>query len=536
MDQEKQNGLPELENATPPVSDDLEDLLGPELMAILGRPTKTEPVEFLDTPEPEPAPAQPEPPKQEEEEYRFTPPVRRRRRRTSKGTRIFYTVYVALVIVLITTIIAVTVPLRNWLVSYEASQPEQRSQETFQVLFANPDWAVIYDLAEEQGTDFEGKETYVEYMTGKVASAENKALSYQETSAGLSGNRKYYVNLGTERIAAFTMTPKKDSEGNTTDWMLGLVELFFDRTHSVTVQKQPGWTVYINGIALDDSYTVRTVSTVAEKYLPEGTHGFRMEEQFVTGLLKEPTVSAVDARGNAIDLTYDADSNTYLIPGATSIEMTDEERTLALDAAKANALFAIRAITAGTLRDYFDPNSQIYSDLRDTDVWMQSYRSYKFDETVSEVTEFCRYTDSLFTARVKLKLDVTRSNGTVKSLEQDTTYFLTKMPSGKYLVTQITNESLQQTVQQVRLNFVSNGQQLASMFVDTAAASLELPAVTAPEGQVFKGWAQQSVDENGKVTMTIRFIPGVGGQAAVPEDMTLEPMTFYAVFEREEAK
>ncbi len=527
MDQEKLNNP---ENTTPPVSDDWEDLLGPELMAILNRPTEPVSVEFIDTPAEKPPVA--EPPKQEEE-YHFVPPVRRRRKRTPKGTRVFYTVYVALVIVLLTTIFALTIPLNKWLENYEASQPEKRSEEAFQTLFADPDWAVIYDLAEQQQTAFEGKEAYVEYMAAQMASAGDPVLTYRETSAGLSGNRKYYVNLDEKRIASYTMVPKKDSEGNTTDWMLGTVELFFERTHSVTVQKLPDWTVFINGTALDDSYTVRTAATVAEKYLPEGIHGFRMAEQVVTGLLKEPSVSVRDAQGNPVDLEYDEETNTYCLPQSEAPKMTEEERELALDAAKANALFAIRAITAGELRDYFDPNSQIYQDIRDTDVWMQSYNGYKFDESVSTVTEYCRYGDTLFTARVTLKLDVTRTNGTVKSLEQDTTYFFTKMPSGKYLVTQITNESIQNGTEQVRVNFMQDGQQLASVFVDTAAASIELPAVTVPEGKVFKGWAQQSTDENGRITMTVRFVPGVGGQATVPEDMVLEPMTLYAVFEAE---
>ena len=67
-----------------------------------------------------------------------------------------------------------------------------------------------------------------------------------------------------------------------------------------------------------------------------------------------------------------------------------------LDAAKANALYAIRAITAGELRKHFDPDTQIYKDICNTPTFIQSYSSYQFDESVSSVTDFYQFTKDSF--------------------------------------------------------------------------------------------------------------------------------------------
>ncbi len=549
MDQENKNqmeGMPELTHdqpAAPAYDPELDELLGPELLELLGvhRPApEMEPViPEITSPTPdfmepetastlEEAPA--EEPVREPGEYVF--PVRRRPRKDpKKGTTIFYSIYASVVIILIAALFAVTIPLHNWLVKYEASQPTQQCQTVFNEVFAQPDWAIIYDLAEVRSTTFESKDAYVNYMSARVAAAKSPILTYAETSAGLSGDRKYIVKLDGEKVATFTLE-SSDSNGITT-WKLGVVEVFFERAESITVEKLPEHTVYINGVPLDDSYTVRKTETVAEAYLPEGVHGYRLEVQYVDGLLILPQVDVVDEKGNDVTVVYDEATNTYKLQTEAPAEMTEEERQIALKAAEANTLFAIRKISTGDLRKYFDANSQIYQDIIETPMFVQSVSKYEFDDSVTAVSDFCRYSDTLFSARVTMTLNVTRANGTIKPLETNTTYFFTKTGTG-YLVTNITNMPTQERVEQVLLRFEQDGQQVATAFVATNAESVTVPTVSQ-EGMVFRGWAMQSTDEKGNLTMTILFAPDESGLCAVPEDVVLEPMTLYAVFEKEGA-
>ena len=459
-------------------------------------------------------------------------PAASKKRTRFNGTLIFYSIYLAFVVLALCALILLLTPLHNWLVKLEASQPDHQCQQVFNILFANPDWAVLYDLAKVEDTDFEGQDDYVRYMEAKVQQAKNPELTYHETSAGLSGDRKYIVKLDDEKVATFTLYSTVNAATELDEWNLGTVELFFERTESVTVERLPGYTVFVNNIALSDSYTVRNIYTRAEDYLPEGVHGYCLQQQHVTGLLMHPeSVEVIDGNGNNIPLIYDAQSNTYLMDLPEPAEMTQEEKQIVLEAAKANALFAIRAIKTGDLRKYFDPNTKIYEDICNTPTFIQSYASYSFDESAFSVSEFYRYTDSLFSARVTLKLDVVRNNGTVKNLEMNTTYLLTKNAMGTYLVTNITNVELQQQTEQVRLSFEQDGKTVYSMFVDVKAQSITLPQVTVPAGQTFRGWATKTLGENGQVTMTILFTPDENNTAPVPDTLTWEPMTLYAVFE-----
>ena len=68
--------------------------------------------------------------------------------------------------------------------------------------------------------------------------------------------------------------------------------------------------------------------------------------------------------------------------------------------------------------------------------------------------------------------------------------------------------------------------------VNVHESSLTLPSVTAPQGQVLKGWAKQEINDKGQVTMTVVFTPDETGKVFLPENTTLEPMDLYPVFEK----
>lgn len=450
------------------------------------------------------------------------------KKRVSVGTIVFYSLWAVFTALAVFGIFRLMIPLEDWLIRYEASQPGQRCEEVFQELFGQPDWGAIYDLAGVEDTKFEGKNAYTTFMESKVGS---KSLTYAETSAGLSGDHKYVVSLDKEKIATFTLTNTADEDADIPDWVLGTVEVFFNRTVGVSIQKNPDHTVYINGVALDDSNTVRTVTTRAESYLPEGVHGFRMEEQYLDGLLIQPEITVLDSLGNPVPMIQDAETGTYVPEDWGIREITEEEKALAIAAAKADALYSIRAIRQADLRNYFDANSQVYTDIISTGAFIQSYQGYTFDEAT--VTDYYRYNGDLFSANVSLNMHVTRKNGSIKTFSLQKTYFFTLQDTGNYLVTQYTNVPIQETLVSVRLRFVQDDKVLESVFVSTTDTMLTPPEVTVPQGKTFTGWAVKADDGNGKITMTVCFIPDETGKVPLHSHQPLEPMTLYAVFANE---
>ena len=468
-----------------------------------------------------------------------TLPPRRRDRKSEreqkilKHTRLFYRIYFISIAVLLCALLILMIPLRNWLKQFESTQPDQYSQHIYDTYFAQPDWGKIYDTAQIGDTEFEDRDDFVRYMQSKISASPDKQLSYYQTSTGLSKDHKYIVQLGNEKIATFTLNGNVNSSTKMTDWTMSSLQLSIARDQSVSIQRLPGQTVLINGKEVSDNYIVRNIYTKAEEYLPEGVHGHQLQELYIDGLMVTPNVQVLDASGNTVPTVFNAETNSYTLDVPVAV-MTDAERDIVLGAAKANALFAIRAIGTGELSKHFDSATQIYKDLCSTPTFIQSFASYAFDESVTTVSDFYRYSDDLFSARVTLQLDITRKNGTVKSLEMNTTYIFTKNDSGAFKVTNITNVNLQEQLEQIRLTFDCDGTVLDSMLVDTTATTITPPLPTVPEGQEFLGWANREVDSNGQITMNILFVPNETGTAQVLTDLK-EPMTLYAVFGEEGA-
>lgn len=454
-------------------------------------------------------------------------PVKTKKR--NWGSIIFYSLYGIFVVAAIAGILYLMNPLQDWLVKYQASQPETKCQEVFDQYFADPDWAQLYTLVGVEDTVFEDKAAYAAYMEEKVGNAQ---LICMETSAGLSGNHKYVIRLGEEKIATFLLTPEEEGEDRITTWDLGTMELFFHRQGSVTVEKSAGETVYINGVALDDSYTVKKTHTMAESYLPEGLHGFQRQMQTVTGLLTDPVITVKDAAGNDVAITMN--ENGIYETAVAPMEISDSEYNAAVSAAKAYALYVIRAVGQSELRKHFDTSSPIYKDICETLSFMQDYLGYAFDESATSVTEFYRYSDSFFSCRIELNLNVTRTNNTIKTYESSTNYFFQKQSDGSYKAVNITNVPICDLSEQVRLTFMNDGQVLSSEFVDVNAQTITLPAVDAPEGQQLRGWAKNDVNEKGQSVLTIVFTPSEDGTVTLTDDSDLEAMTLYPVFEKKD--
>ncbi len=334
-------------------------------------------------------------------------------------------------------------PLKTLLTQYETSQPQYVAAQIYDTLFADPDWALLYDMAGIQATEFEGRSHYVAYMKDKVG---KQKLDCVEIPAGLSGEKHYSIRLGGEQVATFTMVPVDDGVSTFDRWTFGKVEVFFTRQESVTVTMMPGCTVYINGRPLDDSYTTLRVTTAVEEYLPEGLHGYRYVEQSIGGLLVQPEVVVLDEYNNPVPLTRDPVTGAYTAPIVNTVPMTWGESELIWETAEAQALFSIGAISVTQLREYFAPNSQAYKALTDAEPLAANWESYAIDESATVVTDFYRYSDELFSVWVEIKLDVTDKKGNVTSYTAASTLFFSPHTMGDYMATELYPVNLQEPV------------------------------------------------------------------------------------------
>ena len=415
--------------------------------------------------------------------------------------------------------IAVSLAAIKW---STASDSAQHSAPTgpdadgiFAELFAQPDWEELYKLAQMQDTPFEGCRAFSAFMAEQTA---NKALSYKEYKAEKEDIRRYVVYCGEEKIAAWTLSAKNQ-------WQLENLEFYIHRQNGVSVLVDQETTVYLNGVALDNAYTVETVQTKAEGYLPDDIHGFRSKLQRLDGLLMPPAVTAKDKDGYEIALVYDDQTCTYRQEIAKPF-MTEQQESFIRSAAIADARFAIDEINATELAAYFDEKSDLYQMIVKCPHNIQTYIKSVIDESKIEVSSFRQYTDTLFSARVKLTQKITRTYGTIKTYQLDKTYFFTLNEEGEYRVFMSTNEDAAKEEKVVRLDFIQEECVKAQM----VSADEKYVNVPQLDSENFAGWAIRTKLDNGDEVLTVRILPDgtVLGE--------LEPMELYPAYHTDEDK
>lgn len=448
-------------------------------------------------------------------------------KKSKTGTLAFYTCYLLFIALFFGGVLLGMNWLNGWLVDFEAAQPTVKSQEVFDDLFKNPDWAFLYEKAGISNTAYEGEEEYVTYMTQKVGST---PLDYVQTSAGLSGDMKYIVRADGEKIATFTLENKAPGKTDIPDWVLGKVELYFARQQGYKIQKLDGHTAYVNGVALDDSFTIQIASTKAEQFLPVGVSGVRTCIQEINGLMAVPTVTIFTQTGEEVPVAYDEASGTF-IEQTKEIAMPDEERTLVLEALKARAEYMINASGSRTkVAKYYDGSSTVYKEIQSmgSELWMNADNGHQFIEET--VDSYAKYNDELFSAHGMVKMHVICKDNTTKDYIVDQTVFF-RLKNGKWVCYEATNEDVNVPVGQVRLTFKNGDEELLTQFYKTNETSIITPVVAVPDGKVFSGWATMNYDATGKQQITIVFTPDETGLVTLNPGTNLEPMTLYAFFE-----
>lgn len=417
--------------------------------------------------------------------------------------------------------------IHGWLTRYELAQPSTKSEAVFRRLFAAPDWGTLYDLAQDHSN--EDRETFVTRMESVVGNAE---LTYMETSTGLSEDKKYIVRLGKEKIASFTLVNHNQGTAQTDipDWELGTVTfLLKQQTRSYFVQKTDGHAVYVNGVSLDDSTTIEIHVPRAESYLPVGVSGVRTCIREITGLTAAPDVKILDGNGNAVEVTYDEASRTFT-ERTKANAIGEQEREVALNTLKTYALYMMKQASRADIAKYFLKDSDAYRAITDTELGFVQ-EAAGFDFTNETVSDFCRYSDTLFSARVSVTLNQHRKDGTVKESAIEQSLFFEKQPSGSWLCYAMTAENVAKERTLVRLTFRNGDAILQSDFFDADALQIQCPVVTVPAGKQFSGWITETENEAGETVKTLVLQPDETGKASLPAGNKLEPMTLLPLFE-----
>ena len=444
------------------------------------------------------------------------------------GGVIFYTFYFMFILLFFVAAYFGLDWLHGWLSDYEAAQPTVKSQEIFDQLFGDPDWGQLYEMAGIEDTEYEGKEEFITYMENKVGDQE---LNFMVTSSGLATDqKKYIVKLGDEKLGTFTLKGETAAITDIPEWNYHSMELFYEREESYRIRMMNGQTAYVNGVALDENFTIQIASTKAESsgLLPIGAAGTKVYTQEITGLMAQPTVTIKNDDGSESVVTYDPDTRTFATETVSTV-MSDEEKEVALNAIKTYAKYQIKEASTAAVSKYFDAYGDAYKSIMETVLaWTKGNAGYSFAN--DSLTGYARYSENMFSVYATTEMTINLTDGGTQVKDINATLLFQKQ-NGSWKVTRMTNADISEPVGEVRLTFKNGTEVLESRFVDNNSKELQTPLVSAPEGQVFVGWMAEMPNEAGEMEWSLIFTPEENGHVEIPYGTTLEPMTLYAYFE-----
>lgn len=443
---------------------------------------------------------------------------RKQRRGFRVGTLIFYTAYIMLIVFFVMGMRVKLNDLEQQLKDYESAQPEPCSRLVFEELFGAPDWESLYALAEIPDTVFDGKEAYAAYMEALVG---DQILTYREEPQEAEDLRIYQVFAGDRYIGSFRL--KSAPTQTSIAWSFDSLSLIREYNESVRIRKLSTHTVYVNGVPLDDSYTIRTISVCDDAYLPRGVYNVWLHTQQVTGLMLQPEITAVDKTGAAVEVTYDPATDTY-ITSDSILTSTPEEEQAALDALKAFVRYKINRYNPLDISDRFDTQSKFFLESEE-DLWESSNLEPEFAN--EQVIGFYRCSKNVFCIWVELDAYAHRLNGTLKEYAMVKSMLFTK--SGKSWLC-IGISDLDQTLldPQVRVSFMDQDVCISSELYPESSTTLQTPLLGTGDGGVLTGWV---CADTGMV-----FTPDSAGLITLPEGMILRPMVLYAQYNNENSE
>lgn len=455
------------------------------------------------------------PPQTQPESVKPAKPVQptKKRRNPRIGTLIFYTAYIMLIIFFVMGMRVKLNDLEQQLKDYESAQPEPCSRLVFAELFRDPDWESLYELAEIPDTVFEGKEQYAAYMENLIG---DQVLTYQEESQDAEDIRVYQVLAGDMSIGSFRLksTPTETSIA----WSFDSLFLISEYSVSLRIQKLSTHTVYINGVPLDDSYTVRTISVCDDAYLPRGVYNVWTHTQQVEGLMLVPTVTAMDKTGQSVEVIYNAATDTYITSDSITTA-TEAEEQVALDALKAFVRYKVNRYNPLDISDRFDTESKFFLESEE-DLWESSNLEPEFAN--EQVTGFYRCSNNVFCIWVELDAYVHRLNGTLKEYSLVKS-MLFKKHENNWLCIGISDLDQALLDPQVRITFMNADVLLSSELYPESSVTLQTPLLGTGDGGSLTGWV---CTDTGMV-----FTPDSNGLVTLPEGMILRPMVLYAQFD-----
>ncbi|MBR6917337.1 MAG: hypothetical protein IKN38_04055 [Clostridia bacterium] len=337
-----------------------------------------------------------------------------------KGGRklpLFYIIYFSVITVFIFALFFALQLIRVKLTEYEASRPYHYIDKIMEEYFEPGDAETLIDVSGCQFSEFEKREDVVAFIEGFL----DDDPEYFSIASANSDELKYGIRSGELKFAEVVMAPTGERDDADYDvWGLKSVNLTVGGSAAVNITAPADDVIYLNGVKIGEEFITERTDGERDPRLPEDIPPVTMVTYEVTSLIGEATVTAIDKYGVLVKDIKVTDKVFYDVP-YTYAEVTEEVESRALAAGEALAAYMQLDAPFGNIGQYVDPWSDLYTDLRTSDVrWANPHNGYGIENP--SVTEYTIWSDTVYTCRVKFTHVLYRWDGNFEN-DFDTTFY-----------------------------------------------------------------------------------------------------------------
>ena len=319
-----------------------------------------------------------------------------------KNSRIpvFYIVYFVCILVFLLGVHMALRVVSTYLADYESAQPQHEAQRVFDAYYADGKYGKLAEFAEAEVSPLETTAQLIRYLEEYT---DGKTLSFSSITTGLDDTCKYIVKADDIKFSSFTLVKSGEKTPKGFDlYEPASFELFCKPSETVSITAPRGYSVYVNGIQLGESYlSGQETEDISCRYMPDGVSGIVYTEYRTDALYYPPeSVEVIAPDGRKAGIESDG-SSAY----SASILYDDALK----DAYSEYAIAAAEAISAYMQNDgsftraaaYIDPSSELYINTRTTETYFViPHASYTFENVAA--SEFYAYDADTFSCRVTL--------------------------------------------------------------------------------------------------------------------------------------
>ena len=288
-----------------------------------------------------------------------------------KGKINFFLVFLICWLIVVTGFIAwFLVRFNDFAANYEAQYQDSLPYHTAEAVtarFNDHDVDYIWNnmSSKPSVTEFEDDSVVKDYIASLL---EGKSFIYTETDTSREDEPEYYVKTE-EGLLVARFELEEDKSVNLPfgfkAWKGESLEFYTAASFSANISAPETYTVFVNGVALNDSYlngevTPSELNQYVDPYaVIPGTANY-----LVKGLYKKPVVTAKDYLGNNCSCIYDEKSDTYTVGFIKDFEGKDELSEYAINFTSTFANYISQDAGANALDKYFPSGSQALSYIK----------------------------------------------------------------------------------------------------------------------------------------------------------------------------